>query len=69
MRKNLSKSPIRFETDEFYKINDIIRKLNHYKRKGANYIDFTGYSNVVKCRVLFITPDDDFIIKDDDIVD
>jgi hypothetical protein len=70
MRKEFNKTNRkRFETDEFYEINNVIKWLNKIKTKGANYIDFTGYSNVVKCRAMYLSPDDNHIMNDNDVVD
>jgi hypothetical protein len=69
MRKEINKNNRkRFETNEFHKIDDVIKWLNHIKAKGANYIDFTGYSNVVKCRAMYLSPDDNLEMNNE-IVD
>ena len=69
MRTILNKDDLkRFETNEFYKIDEVIDWFIESKNKGANYIDFTGYRNVVKCRILNISPDDDLIMNDTDVV-
>jgi len=66
MRKVIEQND--FGTYEFHDIDLIIHWLNRIKEKGATHIDFTGYSNVVKCRALKISKNDNLIMDEDDIV-
>jgi len=65
MRQLINETPKRFDTDKFHNIDELIAWLNECKAKGGNYIDFTSYSNVVKCRELYISEDDDFEMGDE----
>lgn len=65
-RKEISRYD--FSTTEFYDIDAIIMWLNEKKHEGVTHLDFTGYSNVVKCRAMCLSEDDDLKMSDDDIV-
>lgn len=57
-----------FSTTEFYDIDAIIMWMNEVKDKGTTHLDFTGYSNVVKCRAMYIPENDDLEMDCDDIL-